>query len=91
VKKMADDTTPLPDDMLRGMPKQMPCAWCGKSRADQVNVCFSADDETPLCDSCWTQEYGGPADGLSWIPAAPDEPDECPLCGKTETHTHGVS
>ena len=49
---------PLPDDLLRGMPKQMPCAWCGKSRADQVRLSFSADDDTPLCEACWAQEYG---------------------------------
>ena len=49
---------PLPDDELRGRPKQMPCGWCGASRADQVHLSYSADDDTPLCEACWAKEYG---------------------------------
>lgn len=59
---MADDvkhtTAPLPDHMLRGEPKQQPCAWCGASRTDQVSLSYAADDDTPLCEPCWTLEYG---------------------------------
>ncbi len=51
-------TAPLPDDLLSGKPKQQPCVWCGASRADQVNLSFSADDDTPLCGKCWESEYG---------------------------------
>jgi hypothetical protein len=56
---MSDKTTEArPDSVLGGCPKEQPCGWCGASRSDQVRLSYSADDGTPLCESCWAKEYG---------------------------------
>lgn len=55
---MTETTKPLPDSALRGLPKMVPCAWCGGSRADQVRLSFYSEDEKPLCQKCHESEYG---------------------------------
>lgn len=57
---------PVPDDMLRGLPKQVPCWVCGGSRASQTRVSFYTDDERPLCQACH---------GRMFPTAPPTDPD----------------
>lgn len=53
---MAD--TPTQPTEAPAKPKIEPCSRCDGSRASQVHVSYYTEEGDPLCEPCWTAEYG---------------------------------